>query len=309
MSSMRKKKVYRLVSLGVAAVAMLLWNAGATASTSIQVSVPDIGALPVTEEPVLKELADEFHYLSHKLTSKQSAHYYGFTARRGQKVVLATPAVDLDTVPWKLEYHENGTWKEKRGKFPQVFSNLRPGDFVIVRVTHREDKTYSANPYTVVLGSFPVMNDANVYTSDMVKRVPAADTSRVLGVQTYSDLQFRAKFTDSTGHPLKGAGAMIHLFLKAGSTSPDLKKYAFSDYEGNVNFDIPLGKCSVGEMSVRQNEPNAENRHWLSTYNVAGWYAFEVFFESQKLTTETPYVLGIAHICSQRLEKGTVDRW
>lgn len=234
---MENKKFYRLVSLGIVAVTMLAWKSGATASTSVQASGPESVALQVMEEPVLKELSDEFHYLSLKLSSKESAHYYGFTAQRGQKVVLATPAVDPDTVPWKLEYHENGAWKEKRGTFPQIFSNLGPGDFVIVRVTHREDKAYSANPYTVVFGSLPVMKDANVHTSDDVKRVPVADTSRVLGVQTYSDLQFRAKFTDSTGHPLKGAGAMIHLFSKAGSTSPDLKKYVASDWKEALWID------------------------------------------------------------------------
>jgi hypothetical protein len=294
--------------------AAVIFNIGAVMVASASAMSEDLSPVPAApqatnfEEPVFNELSDELHFINKSLSSDQSAHYYGFIALRGQKVLLATPAGAPEGTAWKFEYHKDGEWKEKVGKAPLVFDSLRAGEFIIVRVKHRENNLFTADPYIMALGSYPVMTGAEMTGPAGIRRVPAGDTSRVLGTQTHSELTFKAKFTDSTGVALKGGLAMVRILLKSTSAAPDIKKYAFSDSRGEANLEIVSGKCSAGELISRQNEPDLKNKHWVSDYNVAGWYAFNGLLGDESLQQSAKHVLGIAHICNHRLKTGVVNR-
>jgi hypothetical protein len=280
------------------------------------VSVQSVGQAPGTQdidEPILKELSDQLHLIENSLNNRSSAHYYGFTALRGQKVILSTPTGAPSTKAWKVEYHEGGGWKTKQDKEPIVFSSLLPGDFVIVRVTHKQSGSESESgqklPYSIALGSYPVMSDVKWDVPTISARVPVTDTSRSLGTQTHSELTFRAKFTDSTNAPLKGGLAMLRIFLVSTSTQPDLTKYVLSDENGFATLDVALDKCYGGEMTSQRNAVDSNLHYWDSEYNVGGWYAFDGVIGNESLRESAKYVSGFAHICRQTLMRGRVDRW
>lgn len=88
------------------------------------VSVQSVGQAPGTQdidEPILKELSDQLHLIENSLNNRSSAHYYGFTALRGQKVILSTPTGAPSTKAWKVECHEGGGWKTKQDREPIFF--------------------------------------------------------------------------------------------------------------------------------------------------------------------------------------------
>ncbi|MEQ7922038.1 hypothetical protein ABQX22_22780 [Xanthomonas sp. WHRI 1810A] len=261
------------------------------------------------ESPDMNGLSDKLHIIRETLKGKGVAHYYKFKAVRGQKVILSTPIRLSNEEEWKVEFKKDGLWEAKTSIEPIIFSELLPGDFVIVRVTHMSNVVELDTPYVIALGSYPIIKNTDLRGTGNNSMVPLADGSRILGAQTYSGVFFRAEFADSTGVPLEGGRVLLSIFLTEKAVQPNLIKEAFSDANGEAKISFELGKCYGGEKNSKRNVAGSPPLFWNSQYNVGGWYAHDGIVGDQSSRIYAQHVYGIAHVCSRTLVRGQADRW
>lgn len=92
---------------------------------------------------------------------------------------------------------------------PIVFSDLKPDDFVLVRIFHDKEKVFFGGAYGLAIGSYPVLAQSKLEGPADMARVPLTNI-RVMGTQTNGPLIFKALFKDTTGLPLKGGDKCSH---------------------------------------------------------------------------------------------------
>lgn len=272
---------------------------GATQSST------EISVLPSPELDTssCERLSDQVHELKKDFDSKSAVYCYVFTATRGQKILLTTPAAGADP-SWQVEYYEDG-WKAKNSNAALELPQLQPGDEVFIRVSYKQDKPYQSTKYIVAFGSYPVLKEYSLTAPPVRNRVPVADSGWVVGLQTHGTLTFEARFTDSTGFPLKGASASLPIYLTLNSASPEVTKSAFSDERGIATQTFTLDKCYGGDRAARRNDAN-RTHYWTSTYNVGRWFIFDGFIGTESEVNESNQMAGFAHICSQTLSRGRI---
>jgi len=139
--------------LGIVVSAVIATGAHATwAQTASEGVVPQAASEPMVEEPVFNVLTDKVHTIDARLSSVGSEHYYGFTALRGQDVLL-----DLKSQQHiKVERHVDGVWTLISDKSIKTLKNLNLGEEIIIKVTHNRDTAFSDGEYSIVFGSYPV---------------------------------------------------------------------------------------------------------------------------------------------------------
>ncbi|PHN32627.1 hypothetical protein [Pseudomonas sp. ICMP 561] len=251
-----------------------------------------------------ERLPDQVNLLERSLESKAAVYCYTFTSNRGQKMLLTVPP-DADAEPfWHVEYYDGG-WKEKTSTGALDLPRLMPGDEIVIRVSHKQDKTYQDKKYKLVFGSYPVLKDASLTAPPVRNRVPVADSGWVAGLQTHGTLTFEATFTDSTGFPLKGALASLPVYLTLRSDKPEVTQSAQSDERGIATATFTLNKCYGGELAAQRNDAGGTH-HWVSTYNVGRWFVFDDFIGAESKLAESAKMAGFAHICTQTLNRGRI---
>lgn len=252
-------------------------------------------------------LPDEVNYFTQKLESKSAVHCYTFKALRGQAVMLSTPGPDAQSF-WQVDYLEGGQWKQKQSINVLKISDLSPGADVVVKVSHKPESEYQSRDYSLGFGSYPVLKEANLTAPAIRNRVPVSDSGWVAGLQTHGELTVESKFTDSTGHPLKGAVATLRIFLTLGSQKPELEKTFRSDEKGMATQAFKLDKCYGGERTAERNDAQGKG-YWVSDYNVGQWFVFDGLIGRESEVHEAKKTAGFAHICRQVLKRGRTDRW
>ncbi|KPX66411.1 hypothetical protein ALQ99_04826, partial [Pseudomonas syringae pv. lapsa] len=77
---------------------------------------------------------------------------------------------------WKTEYYENGEWVAQTLE-AKVFKDLALGAEVIIRVKPRNSLVGGRLPYTVRLGSYPVLKSYELLDEPGVIRIPSGYTN------------------------------------------------------------------------------------------------------------------------------------
>ena len=103
------------------------------------------------------ELPDQLNIFDKRLANEDSVHYFSFKIIRGQDAVWVTPSDNVAEVSWRVEYFLSGRWQVKNTNQPIVFSDLKPDDFVLVRIFHDKEKVFSGGAYGLAIGSYPVL--------------------------------------------------------------------------------------------------------------------------------------------------------
>jgi hypothetical protein len=276
---------------------------GATPLESATTGVPLPADVDISS---CEQLSDQVHRLVKSLESKEAVHCYVFTAVRGQKILLATPEAKPDPL-WQVEYYD-GAWKSNGTSSALALPDLKSGDQVAIRVSYKQEKPYQNTEYKVAFGSYPVLKKASLTAPTIRNRVPVGDSGWASGLQTHGALTFEAKFTDSTGAPLKGALAYLSVFLTLESESAGVKRSALSDERGIATQTFKLDRCYGGERVSERNDANGTH-YWTSAYNVGRWFIFDGFIGNESEVNESRKMAGFAHICSQTLKRGRVDRF
>jgi len=292
---MRKNKKLLLgiaVSVAISAGAHATW-----AQTVPEVSAPQTATAPVMEEPVFSVLTDKVHSLSAGLNSAASEHYYGFTALRGQDVIL-----DLKSQQHiKVERHVSGGWTLVTDKGLNILKNLTPGEEIIIKVTHNQAAAFGGGGYSMVFGSYPVLKDFEVKGEENVLRIPYGYSEpEWLPGQAHKEVTVTAEFTDTTGAPLEGA--LVGFGLKFdGGYRDSIKVPIFSDEKGKASRLIEVGQCQGGHQSRDfVDYSQGYNNTWRTNYRL-GSYVFVNHFAGNSASAS--YKFG--HICHQRLISST----
>lgn len=260
-------------------------------------------SLPEPDTSICESTLDQINEPKGFLDSKSDVRCYVFTSIRGQKVLLAAIAEEPEP-SWQIEYYD-GVWKTKNNTSALDLPGLKPGDQVVMRVSHKQDKPYQRTEYKVAFGSYPVLKDSSLTAPPVRNRVPVADSGWVAGLQTHGTLTFEATFTDTTGIPLKGASASLPIYLNLKSKDPEVTQSALSDERGIATATFTLNKCNGGELAAQRNDAGGTH-HWVSTYNVGRWFVFDGFIGVESKLAESAKMAGFAHICIQTLNRGRI---
>lgn len=256
-------------------------------------AISQTAAASTVEEPVFNVLTDKVHSLSARLNSAASEHYYGFTALRGQDVLLDLKGQQSI----KVERHVAGVWELITDRGPNTLKNLMPGEEIIIRVTHNPAAAFGEGQYSLVFGSYPVLKNFELKGEEDVLRIPYGYAHPAwLPAQAYKDATLEAQFTDTTGAPLEGGIGRFVLGFNEGY-KPSISILLFSDKDGKALNMIELGRCEGGnEANDFVDYSRGYNNTWRTHYRV-GQYA--VVNELAGKTLSAQYTLG--HICHQRL--------
>lgn len=246
------------------------------------------------------ELPDQLNIFDKRLANEDSVHYFSFKVVRGQDAVLVTPSHNVAEVSWRVEYFLSGRWQVKNTNQPIVFSDLKPDDFVLVRIFHDKEKVFFGGTYGLAIGSYPVLAQSKLEGPADMARVPLTNI-RVMGTQTNGPLIFKALFKDTTGRPLKGGIAKLHLFKTLDSSRVDVAQSVESDETGWASLSFDISRCTSGGFAAKAIKPMPHGYiyTWVTSYNVGGWYAFDSIIGSEDVNDH--YVFGLGHVCSQKL--------
>ncbi|RMQ99081.1 hypothetical protein ALP94_03263 [Pseudomonas savastanoi pv. glycinea] len=263
------------------------------AQTVPEGSATQTASAPVMEEPVFNVLTDKVHTVGARLNSAVSEHYYGFTAVRGQDVIL-----DLKSQQHiKVERHAGGAWVPVTVKGIIVLKNLKPGEEIIIRVTHNQAVAFSGGQYSLVFGSYPVLKDFDLNPEENVLRIPYgySDPAWLPG-QAHKQATAIVQFTDTTGAPLEG-GIVAYGLKFGGGYRKDISGGLVSDVEGKASGLVEIGTCQGGDQArdfvdYRQ----GYNNTWRTNYRVERYYYLN-YLAGGALSEK--YNFG--HICHQRL--------
>ena len=250
------------------------------------------------EGVVFYELSDELHTKTAILESLGAVHYYSFKALRGQRVLLAIPAMREGSVFWDVEYLEEGQWKALQSA-SKIFSGDGTHNELKVRVMHKKDLALAVQPYSVIMGSLPVLVKYELEDQHGVNRIPMGYTSPpFLMTQGYTYAFLEAHFTDSKGHPLKGASGVFELDLKE-SRIPKIVEQVTSNEAGRISKMISFGPCHGGRES-------GEIKHyygagvWRSYYYVGSYTFRSQTFDPALAGAVSSKIRTFGHICKHR---------
>ncbi|KTB64535.1 hypothetical protein AO067_16230 [Pseudomonas viridiflava ICMP 13104] len=248
-------------------------------------------------------MTDKLHSIVDVLTSKYPVHYYGFVSHRGQDVLLYSPVGDPVTNPWKTEYYENGEWVAQTLE-TKVFTKLDAGAEVIVRVMPRKSLVANELPYTVRLGSYPVMESYDLLDEPGVLRIPGGHTKpEWLATQIYKEAVFEAKFADTKNTPLEGG--IASLVMSFGENEPTITHHSISDASGVASRLIEFGRCDGGVEALDFVDKQMGFNTWRSLYNVAGYFVQNSSLGPLKTT---PRIVFMGHICKQTVLRTVAPR-
>lgn len=260
-------------------------------------------AVQEISEPRFTVMLDKLHSVVDVLTDKHPVHYYGFVSHRGQDVLLYTPVGDPVTNEWKTEYYENGEWVAQTLE-TKVFKDLAPGAEVIIRITPRNSLVGGRLPYTVRLGSYPVLKNYELLDEPGVIRIPSGYTNPGwLATQIYKEAIFEARFTDTKGAPLEGGMAILDLSF--GKGEPSIEHVVTSNADGFVSQRIEFGRCYGGVEAQEFVHTQRGFNTWRSHYKVAG---YTVHNFSLGPMTATPHIFYMGHICTQTVLRTVAPR-
>ncbi len=256
-------------------------------------SATQTATAPIMEESVFSVLTDKVHNFSARLNSAVSEHYYGFTAVRGQDVILNLQSQQHI----KVERHVGGAWTLVTVKGISVLKNLKPGEEIIIRVTHNQAAAFNGGQYSLIFGSYPVLKDFDLKPEENVLRIPYGYSDPVwLPGQAHNQAKAMAQFTDTTGAPLEGA--IVGYGLKfGGGYRKDISGGLVSDVEGKASGLVEIGPCQGGDQARDfVDYSQGYNNTWRTNYRVGEYYYLN-FLAGGDLSEE--YKFG--HICHQRL--------
>ncbi|PHN47434.1 hypothetical protein [Pseudomonas amygdali] len=254
-------------------------------------------------EPKFTELPDKFNIIKDSLVSAADSHYYGFTALRGQKVLIQGHLSGSA----QLEIHDGAKWNMLASGQKMVLSSLSLGQDVIVRVSHNESSTFvQGSTYGLILGSFPKVTYARLRDQPygMSRIPPDASTLGPLSAQGISNVVLEIDMTDSTGTPLEGGIASYSIDLpKSDKSRPTgLVK---TDASGKVRTVVDIGRCVGGNDADVFAEKDRWTHIWRTQYFEGSWVVDNPYGLNTGLDTPHPDKGQVGHICHQRLIKST----
>lgn len=279
--------------LGIVVSAVL--SAGthaAWAQAVVEGSVAQVSPAPTVEEPVFSVLSDKIHNINGRLNSSASEHYYGFTSLRGQDVLLDSTSRQHI----KVERHVDGAWTLISGR--NTLKGLKPGEEIILRVTHNQSTPFGGGEYSLVFGSYPVLKEFKFHDEEAVLRIPYGYAyPDWLPTQAYKQARIEVQFTDTSGAPLEGAKAGFGLNFD-GAYRESISFHLFSNVEGKASRLVEFGRCEGGTQARDFVEySRGYNNTWRSYYRTGGY----VVLNSMVGVTINPEGYNLAHICRQQL--------
>lgn len=261
-------------------------------------SVLDGGEVQADDEIAFEALGDELHTKVAMLESQSAIHYYSFKALRGQKVLLAVPVMNNGSVFWDVEYLEGNEWK-KLLTASHIFSEGTALEDVKIRVSPKKGMPLVSQPYSVIVGSLPVLKDYELRDQFGINRIPSGYTSpSFLMTQGYTHAYLEAHFTDTKGHPLKGALGILELDLKE-SGIPKIVESVVSNDAGRVSKVIDFGRCYGGRESAAIKYYYGDGV-WRSYYYVGSYYFRNQFYDPTIASAAPHDPRTFGHVCRHR---------
>lgn len=287
---MRKNKK---LLLGIAVSAVL--SAGthaAWAQVVVEGSVAQVSPAPTVEEPVFSVLSDKIHNINGRLNSSASEHYYGFTSLRGQDVLLDSTSRQHI----KVERHVDGAWTLISGR--NTLKGLKPGEEIILRVTHNQSTPFGGGEYSLVFGSYPVLKEFKFHDEEAVLRIPYGYAyPEWLPTQAYKQARIEVQFTDTSGAPLEGAIAAFGVSFDDGYRA-DISSALFSNSQGKASRLVEFGRCEGGAQARDFVEySRGYNNTWRSYYRTGSYVVMNYLVD----VVANPEGYNLAHICRQQL--------
>ena len=289
---MRKNKK---LLLGIVVSAVFLAGTHAARAQAVdEGSVAQVPPAPTVEEPVFSVLSDKIHNINGRLNSAASEHYYGFTSVRGQDVLL-----DLTSRQHiKVERHVEGAWTLISGLSRSTLKGLKPGEEIILRVTHNQSTSFAGGAYSLVFGSYPVLKEFKFHDEEAVLRIPYGYAyPEWLPTQAYKQARIEVQFTDTSGAPLEGAIAAFGVSFDDGYRE-NISSALFSNSEGEASRLIEFGRCEGGAQARDFVEySRGYNNTWRSYYRTGSYVVMNYLVD----VIANPEGYNLAHICRQQL--------
>ncbi len=239
-------------------------------------------------------LSDKIHNINARLNSSASEHYYGFTSLRGQDVLL-----DLQGQQHiKVERHVAGAWMLIAKSGRNTLKGLKPGEEIILRITHNQTRPFDGGKYSLVFGSYPVLKEFKFHDEEAILRIPYGYAEpEWLPTQAYKHARIEVQFTDTSGAPLEGAKAGFGLDFDGGYRK-NIRFYFFSDSEGKASQLVEFGRCEGGAQARDFVEySRGYNNTWRSYYRTGSYVVMNYLVG----VVANPEGYNLAHICRQKL--------
>lgn len=254
----------------------------------------------VQGEPRFVELPDRLSSVVDRLSAEAPVHYYGFVAKRGQNVLLATPGEkNPEKQSWRIEYYHAEKWQTLTFE-KQVFEGLEAGSQVIVRIVPAVPTVVPEQPYKIVFGSYPVLVKYDLHDEPGLVRIPGGRTiPGWLATQAYKETRLEVEFKDAKGTPLEGAAALLYIEFKNKDVAKIVRQF-FSDKDGKISQVINLGQCYGGLQADEFVDKNRGFNTWSSRYEPGAYFVGNALLGTPE---KNPHTFYIGHICSQRLIK------
>ncbi|MBM0141223.1 hypothetical protein [Pseudomonas cannabina] len=254
-------------------------------------------------EPKYTVLPDKFNIIKDFLVSAADSHYYGFTALRGQKVLIQGHL----SGSLQLEIHDGLKWNTIASGQKIVLSSLAPGQDVIARISHNEVKPFEKDSiYGLILGSFPKVTYARLRDQPfgMSRIPPDASTLGPLSAQGISKVVLEIDMADSTGKPLEGGIASCSIDLPASDKSR-LGGLVKTDALGKVRTVVDIGRCVGGNDAGIFTEKDRGTHVWRTQYFEGRWTVNSFYAGNTGIHTPYPDRGQVGHICHQNLVSST----
>ncbi|MGN2411691.1 hypothetical protein [Pseudomonas syringae] len=258
--------------------------------TSQEQTVPEAGSsIPVV-------LSDKLHQISKTLESTTAVHQYGFTAVRGQNVLIATPDSNYNQ-KWKLEFQvDGGEWRPKRHNGAEKVVGLNAGSQVSIRILATDGARFDRATYKVVFGSYPHMN-YDLHNEEGFLPIPHGRTNpEFLGTQAFTKAMLEANFTDSKGIPLEGG--VLNFKLELPVTKTKIPKTFTSNGDGKIMELIEFKGCEGGNYARDFVHYSNGRNTWSTRYEVGMYWAENALPEH---LADKPYIYNFGHICKRWL--------
>ncbi|HEX8542510.1 MAG TPA: hypothetical protein VF671_12450 [Pseudomonas sp.] len=196
----------------------------------------------------------------------------------------------------KVERHVDGAWTLISGR--NTLKGLKPGEEIILRVTHNQSTPFGGGEYSLVFGSYPVLKEFKFHDEEAVLRIPYGYAyPEWLPTQAYKQAKIEVQFTDTSGAPLEGAKAGFGLNFD-GAYRESISFHLFSNVEGKASRRVEFGRCEGGTQARDFVEySRGYNNTWRSYYRTGGY----VVLNSMVGVTINPESYNLAHICRQQL--------
>lgn len=263
----------------------------------------DPATLAERKQPKFIILEDQVHSITGQLDPDSAEHYYGFTSLRGQDVLLAFPEGDPELNKWKVDADVDGRWETQNFQ-SKVFKNLKAGEHVIIRVSHRDGASANPLPYRMTFGSYPVMKRYELLDEPGVLRIPSGKNQpEWLATQLYKEAVLEVEFSDTKNAALRGGVAA--LVIKFAEGDPVIRRLVVSGADGRASSKIELGKCYGGQEAAPFEEKTRGFNTWRSWYRPG---AYNVVNLTLSNLAPKPHKYYIGHICTQSIQRTLAPR-